>query len=112
VLVALGFGRGAVFSDTTQMLLLVLVSLGATGGAAFIGGELFVVRPIRALTHVTQQLASLDLKARAQIAIGVPGLPELGDAVNSMAAALDTHQRELSRAEQELRASEYLYRQF
>ena len=114
--VAMGMERVTAFSETNrifqeQLWLLTLVSL-ATMAAALIGGELFVVRPVKALTTVTEKLANLDLSARAQLAAGMPGLSALGKAVNTMAIALEAHQREGNRAEHTLRASEHRYRQF
>ena len=51
-----------------------------------------------------------DLASRAQLAGGPRELGELGDAFNSMAAALQTRQLERDHAEQQLRDSEERYR--
>ena len=88
----------AAFAGADQMLwpqrgLLWLVSLAAFGAAA-IGGEVFVIRPIRTLRLSLDRLAAGDFSARAQLAPGAPGLKDLGSAVNAMATALETRERD------------------
>ncbi len=97
----------AAFAGADQMLwpqrwLLGFVSLAAFG-AAVIGGEVFVLRPIRTLRSSLDRLAAGDLSARAQLATGAPGLSELGSAVNAMAIALEARQRERDHADEVLR---------
>lgn len=79
-----------------------LVSLVALA-VALIGGEVFVLRPIRTLRSLLDRLAAGDLSARAQLAAGAPGLSELGSAVNAMAIALEARQRERDHADAALR---------
>jgi PAS domain S-box-containing protein len=100
-------GYTAAFAGADQMLwpqrwLLGFVSLAALG-AALIGGEVFVLRPIRTLRSSLDRLAAGDLSARAQLAAGAPGLSELGSAVNAMAIALEARQREREGAHAVLR---------
>jgi two-component system cell cycle sensor histidine kinase/response regulator CckA len=94
-----------------QLWLLAFVTF-ATIAVALIGGELFVLRPVETLRGVTERLARGDFNARAQLDAGVPGLSELGQAVNTMAVALEARQRERDEAEAGLRASAEHYRQF
>jgi PAS domain S-box-containing protein len=89
--------------------LLGIVSLAALA-ATMAASQLFVLRPVKALKAVADRLAAGDLSARAQLPRGVAGVRELGDAVDAMAAAVDTRQRERDRAERELRESEDRYR--
>jgi two-component system cell cycle sensor histidine kinase/response regulator CckA len=96
--------------QSQQLALLGLVSL-VTLGAALVGGELFVFRPVKTLQDVTRRLAAGDLAARAQLAGGVPGLHELGNAVNAMADALVARRHERDHVEHQLRSSEDRYRQ-
>ena len=70
----------------------------------------FILRPIRILQEVTNRLAAGDLSARAQLAGGLPGLSELGEAVNTMAIAHEARQHERDEAERQLRAAEERYR--
>lgn len=100
----------AAFAGADQMLwpqrwLLWCVSLAAFG-AAVIGGEVFVLRPILMLTAVTQRLAVGDFSTRAQLTRGAPGISELAGAINKMAMLLDAQWRQRDRAEHSLREAE------
>ena len=87
-----------------QLELFGLVSL-ATFGALLAGGKLFVLRPARTLEGVANRLAVGDLTARADLAGGVPGMDDLGDAVDEMATALEARQRERDLAEKAVRSA-------
>jgi PAS domain S-box-containing protein len=76
-----------------QMWLLALLALAAVG-TAWLGATALVLRPIEKLKTLTQRLAGGDFRGRAQLAGGAPGLHELSDAVDSMAAALERRERE------------------
>jgi two-component system cell cycle sensor histidine kinase/response regulator CckA len=112
--VGMGVEQAVAFAPADQMLVRQIVVLGVVTLAAvaigLIGGEAFVLRPIRILRGVTEQLASGHLSARAQLAAGFPGLSDLTEAVNTMAIAHEARQRERDRAERQLRASEERYR--
>ena len=112
--VVMGIERAAAFGEANhllrrQMILLGLVMLAAAG-LGLLAGEAFVLRPIRMLRTVTDRLASGDLSARAQLALGFPGISDLTEAVNTMAVAHETRQHERDRAERQLRDSEERYR--
>jgi PAS domain S-box-containing protein len=85
-----------------SMWLLGLLS-AALIGAALAAGELFVVRPIEALTGITARLAAGDLGARAPEAPATPGIADIGAAVNAMAVALETRRDELRDSEERYR---------
>ena len=112
--VGMGIEQAAAFAEADHLLRRQLVLLGLVTVAALaiglLGGEAFVLRPIRMLQVVTDRLASGDLSARAQLARGMPGLSELGEAVNTMAVAHEARQRERDEAERQLRAAEERYR--
>jgi two-component system cell cycle sensor histidine kinase/response regulator CckA len=112
--VGMGIERTAAFAPANQLLRYQLALLGLVTVAAvaigLLGGEAFVLHPIRTLRVVTDRLAAGDLSARAQLARGLPGLSELGEAVNTMAVALEARQRERDEAERQLRAAEERYR--
>jgi len=112
--VGMGIEQTAAFAGADRLLRRQLALLGFVTVAAMaiglLGGELFVLRPIRMLRVVTDRLAAGDLSARAQLARGVPGLSELGEAVNTMAVAHEARQRERDEAERQLRAAEERYR--
>ncbi len=94
-----------------QLAWLALVSI-ATVGLVLVGGEVFVLRPVRRLKEATSRIAAGDLSARAQLATGAPGLSDITDAINAMATALDARERDRDLAESRLRASEDQYRLF
>jgi two-component system cell cycle sensor histidine kinase/response regulator CckA len=96
--VTMSMASSTVFESADRLLrrhlwLLVIVACLAIGGALF-GGHLFVLRPIAELQSVTGAIADGRLDARFQLAAGVPGLSDLGRAVNSMAASLQARERE------------------
>ena len=111
---SIGAPPAAMFAASDELLhrqlwLLALLTLIAIG-IAWVGGELFVHRPVETLKEATRQIASGTFNSRAQLTVGVPGLGDLSDAFNAMAGALEARQRERDRAETELQASEYRYR--
>ena len=112
--VGMGVERSAAFAQVDRMLYRSLWLLGTIAIVAIItamtSGEFFVLRPVKELIAVTGRLASGDLASRARLAGGPRELGELGDAFNSMAAALQTRQLERDHAEQQLRDSEERYR--
>ena len=112
--VRMGIDHDLAFGDADrvfrQYLWLLGIAMLAAIGSAAIAGQMFVVAPMRTLTAVAKRLASGELTARAELASAIAGVSELGDAVNAMAAAVDTRQRERDRAEAELRESEDRYR--
>jgi PAS domain S-box-containing protein len=112
--VGMGIERSIALAAADRMLRGDLWQLGfiliAAIVAAIVGGELFVLRPIKELIAVTGRIANGDLASRARLAGGVRELGELGDAFNSMTAALQTRELERDHAEQRLRDSEERYR--
>jgi len=107
LLVTMSLEPAVAFAATTklfwwQMGLLAFVT-ALVVGAGLVGGGLFVLRPVRTLKDVLDRLAAGDLEARAQLASGVPGLNEIGESVDSMAAALAERTRALVASEQRYR---------
>ena len=111
----MGVERTAAFAAVDRLLWRQLALLGFAAIVAMVfglvGGELFVLRPIRALGSVADRLAAGELGARAQLDRAVPGLSELGDAVNTMAVAHEARERERDDAETRLRTAEQRLRQ-
>ena len=112
--VGMGIERSIAFAQVDRMFyrslwLLAIIAL-AVIVTAMISGEFFVLRPINELIAVTGRIAKGDLASRARLAGGVRELGELGDAFNSMTAALQTRQLEREHAEQQLRIAEERYR--
>src|SRR6266487_2467488 len=112
--VGMGIERSTAFAQVDRMLYGSLWLLATIAIVAIItamaSGEFFVLRPVQELIGATGRLARGDLASRAQLAGGPRELGELGDAFNSMAAALQTRQLERDHAEQQLRDSEERYR--
>jgi two-component system cell cycle sensor histidine kinase/response regulator CckA len=112
--VGMGIERSAAFAQVNRMFYRSLWLLATIAIVAIItamaSGEFFVLRPVKELIAVTGRLARGDLASRAHLAGGPRELGELGDAFNSMAAALQTRQLERDHAEQRLRDSEERYR--
>jgi len=71
-------------------------------GAAWFGGERFILRQVRILSSATQQLAMGDLSCRTGLERETGELADLGKAIDKMAAALDEKIRERERAEKVL----------
>ena len=68
-------------------------------GAAWFGGERFILRQVRILSRATQQLAMGDLSSRTGLERETGELADLGKAIDKMAAALEEKIREREQAE-------------
>jgi len=91
-----------------NILGLVVTSL-AILAAVWVGGDLIILRPVRALLQATTRLGTGDLRART----GLPYAGELGQlahAFDAMAANLERREAERRQAEGALRDSELQYR--
>ena len=88
-----------------DLLVLLCVTLLAIV-AAWLGGRLFVVQPVRTLIQATDQLAGGDLKARVPMSSQAIELARLGQAFNVMAEALQKQSAEREAATAALRTSE------
>src|SRR6266571_1622343 len=71
-------------------------------GAAWFGGELFVLRQVRVLSKAARQLAGGDLSSRTGLAAETGELGELALIFDSMAASLEQRVKERERAERTL----------
>jgi PAS domain S-box-containing protein len=108
--VGLSLPRAVAFVEADRLLnqqlwLLAVLSLVVLA-AALLGGDAFVLRPVRRLQMSLERLAAGDFSVRAQLARGVPGLQELAAAVNTMAGSLEHRQREHDREVGERLAAE------
>jgi two-component system cell cycle sensor histidine kinase/response regulator CckA len=108
--VTLDIESSAVLAEANQLLRQHLLLLGVLMLGAFcvtaVGGRLFLHRPVDAMRAVTRRIAGGDFNARAQLATSVPGLGDLGEAINAMAGALEVRQGERDQAEHALSAAE------
>ena len=85
-----------------QLWLLAFLSVAAITTGWFCGG-VFVVRPLDKLKALLERLAAGQFGERTHPAKWLPGLHELGDAVNATATALETRERERQHSDERYR---------
>lgn len=104
---AIGIPTAVVYAQASQIFKRHVMVLGLIvlllGGLAWIGSETFFLRWIRALVQATRRLAAGDLSARTGLPHEQGELGQLARSFDSMAVALEWHEKELRRSEQELR---------
>ncbi len=88
---------------TQNLLFLGLVAVLALA-AAWIGGDLFVLRHLRALVTAARQMSAGNLRVRSGIPPGPGEVGELAHSFDEMAAALEQRVRELQATEGELKS--------
>src|ERR1035437_2996972 len=71
-------------------------------GAAWFGGERFILRQVRVLSNAVQQLGAGDLKSRTGLSQERGELGELARAFDAMVASLEEHVKELEQSDQNL----------
>ncbi|MBI2879355.1 MAG: response regulator [Candidatus Rokubacteria bacterium] len=93
IYLSIGLSREAVFSRLDRLLAKNLVGVGLVGalalGAAWVGGDLFVLRRIKALAGAARRLAAGNLSVRSGLPHGEGELGQLARAFDEMADALD-----------------------
>jgi signal transduction histidine kinase/nitrate/nitrite-specific signal transduction histidine kinase len=103
--VTVGVPTEVVYAEANRALALNLAGVGvtllATGMIGGLFGELFVLRPARAVVGATQRFAAGDLSARTGLSDGVGELGQLGRAFDQMAEALQERNEQRDRAEAE-----------
>jgi signal transduction histidine kinase len=108
--VSVGIPAAVAFAGANQILarniaMLVLVA-GLALAAAWVGGNLFIVRQVRALVGATKRVADGELGVRTGLPQGKGELSQLAGAFDQMAESLDrAHERRL--LEEELRRKNY-----
>jgi len=94
------------FADADRMLRRNLILLGLVSllafGAAWFGGDFFVLRRVDDLVNATGKLASGDLTARAALPYDDCELSQLARAFDVMAESLQKRQAEIEQAEKAL----------
>ncbi|MBI2760595.1 MAG: EAL domain-containing protein [Chloroflexi bacterium] len=78
--------------------------------AAWVGGDLILLRAVRVLMRTTRRLAAGDLTARAGPLPGAGEIDRLGQTFDQLASSLQARQAERARAEEALRRSEERFR--
>ena len=106
VYVSVGIPTAVAFADANRVLARTLVGLGLVAGltlaAAWLGGNLLVMRWVRILVDSAQRLSAGDLGARTGLPYGQGELGHLARAFDEMAEALERQVAERDRAEEEL----------
>ena len=108
--VSVGIPAAVAFAGANQMLARNLAALGLVAGlalaAAWVGGNLFIVRQIQALVRATKRVAAGELGVRTGLPQGQGELSQLASAFDQMAESLErAHERRL--LEEELRRKNY-----
>ena len=108
--VSVGIPAAVAFAGVNQILALNLAGLGLVAGlalaAAWVGGNLFIVRQIQALVGATKRVAAGELGVRTGLPHGQGELSQLASAFDQMAESLErAHERRL--LEEELRRKNY-----
>jgi len=74
--------------------------------AAWLAGDILIVRRVRKLMHTARRIAAGELEARSGIAYGREEIGRLAAALDEMAATLQAKEAARSQAERELRAAD------
>ncbi|HEV2054616.1 MAG TPA: ATP-binding protein [Methylomirabilota bacterium] len=108
--VSIGIPAAVAFADANRMLARNLAALGLVAAlalaAAWVGGNLFIVRQVQALVGATKRLAAGELSARTGLPRGQGELSQLANAFDQMAESLQ-QAHELRLLEEELRRKNY-----
>jgi signal transduction histidine kinase len=108
--VSVGIPAAVAFAGVNQILARNIAALGLVAGlalaAAWVGGNLFIVRQIQALVRATKRVAAGELGVRTGLPQGQGELSQLAGAFDQMAESLErAHERRL--LEEELRRKNY-----
>ena len=108
--VSVGIPAAVAFAGVNQILARNIATLGLVAGlalaAAWVGGNLFIVRQIQALVEATKRVAAGELGVRTGLPQGQGELSQLAGAFDQMAESLErAHERRL--LEEELRRKNY-----
>jgi len=105
--VSVGIPAQVAFAEAERILVRNLAGLGLVTAlgllAAWVGGNVFILRRVDALMRATKRLAAGDLSARTGLPYGQGELSQLARAFDQMAESLEQRAAERRRAEEELR---------
>jgi len=98
LVLALGIPDDVAFAAANDLLrrseILVVIVIGLTMAVSWSAGRAFVLRPMGIVTDAMRRLAKGDLSTRAQLATALPGLRQITQALNDMAATLEGRERD------------------
>ncbi|MEW6718815.1 MAG: PAS domain S-box protein, partial [Chloroflexota bacterium] len=105
--ILVGIPSQVAYATTNKSLYRHLIGLGVVAVlallAAWVGGDVLLLRRVRALLKATQRLASGDLSARTGVTQARGELSQLAMAFDEMAGTLEDRTRSLARSEAEFR---------
>jgi len=108
--VSIGIPTAVAFADANRILVRNLAALGLVAGlalaAAWVGGNLFIVRQIQVLVGATKRVAAGEVNVRTGLPQGQGELSQLASAFDQMAESLERAQ-ERRLQEEELRRKNY-----
>ncbi|MBI5612437.1 MAG: EAL domain-containing protein [Gammaproteobacteria bacterium] len=111
---SVGIPRDIAFADVNRIFVHTFAGLALVAllvlAAAWYGGDVFLLRKIRALVSASRRLAQGDLSARSGLAHGRDELGELARAFDETATALGIRGAELGHAMEALRDNEERFR--
>jgi len=106
--VVVGIPVRVAYAEANHMLVQNLLFLGVVSilalGAAWTGGDIFILRQVRGLVGAARKMRHGDLAARSGVEHGPGELAQLAQSFDEMAATLEQRVGELQRAEAELKA--------
>jgi signal transduction histidine kinase len=104
--VSIGIPQAIAYAPARRTLVRNLISLGLVGvlalTAAWIGGDVFILRHVQALVQAAKRLSQGDLSTRTGLPHGAGEMGQLAAAFDDMAESLEKHQTQ-QRLEEELR---------
>jgi signal transduction histidine kinase len=107
IYVIIGTSRDIIFGEANRTLARNLIGLGLVTilalTAAWLLGNILILRPVNALLRTAKQLSEGDLSARADVPSGRGELIQLAQALDRMAEALEQREGERRRAQRTLR---------
>jgi len=114
IYVSVGIPRDVAYAGVTRIFNQTFAGLAIMAllvfAAAWYGGDVFLLRKIRALLAATRRLAQGDLAARTGLAHGRDEIGELAHAFDEAATALCIRDAELGRAMESVRDNEERFR--
>ena len=112
--VVLGIPQRHAYADSKRILIRNLTLLGIVAllslTAVWFGGELLIMRPLKAMVSASRRLAVGEMSARTGLPYGKGELSQLAHAFDEMAVALGQREAERDRVTLELKRSQELFR--
>jgi signal transduction histidine kinase len=110
--VSIGIPQAIAYAPARRTLVRNLICLGLVGmvalAAAWLGGDVFILRRVQALVQAAHRLSRGDLTTRTGLPHGPGELGQLAAAFDDMAEAMEKHQLQQRREEELRRQNEAL----